>query len=332
LKISLTAPRLTQVIVLAALSLLWATGAHAEEQRCAGLGTNCICSEPLQMTSFTPLTDNFYNPTDSTTKECKGSVSQPVGSALWRQRSALSASTDATAMAALPSGHGVQRFLRSTDDHQHGWWVGHNVDVPASFVRIAARWYIYRTPTFDFNQEGTCINTKIAQMGAANESAGKNHQVINWAPGMQVYNFLHGTPSLDCCLSGPAKVWLTSAEQKGKWWVYEIAITNRAGPAYRTEMWARNVTDNGNEKKVIDTAIDSRVNNWTPPATSLVSGIRVNNHRYGGTSGTCRGWIGISHYLMAGWTTNAGQRIGPALEIEGANIPKPPPPTNVKVE
>jgi len=59
-----------------------------------------------------------------------------------------------------------------------------------------------------------------------------------------------------------------------------------------------------------------------------MSAILSNNHRYSG-SGSCRGWIGISHYMMAGWTTNAGQRIGLALEIESPG--SIPPPTNLRV-
>jgi len=46
-----------------------------------------------------------------------------------------------------------------------------------------------------------------------------------------------------------------------------------------------------------------------------MSGLLSNNHR--ASTGSCQGWIGLSHYMMAGWTTNAGQRIGAATEIEG---------------
>jgi hypothetical protein len=48
---------------------------------------------------------------------------------------------------------------------------------------------------------------------------------------------------------------------------------------------------------------------------------------------------GISHYMMAGWTSDAGQRIGAAVEIEGGGGGGTPPPldsppaapTNVKI-
>jgi MYXO-CTERM domain-containing protein len=38
-----------------------------------------------------------------------------------------------------------------------------------------------------------------------------------------------------------------------------------------------------------------------------------NNHRWP----TCNGWLGLSHYVAAGWDSDEGQRIGPAYEIEG---------------
>ena len=31
----------------------------------------------------------------------------------------------------------------------------------------------------------------------------------------------------------------------------------------------------------------------------------------------CAGWEGYSHYMMAAWPTDEGQRIGPAVEVEG---------------
>ena len=104
--------------------------------------------------------------------------------------------------------------------------------------------------------------------------------------------------------------------------------TNRSGPNFDLKMYAKNATDNGPELTIIDLATDNRVNKLTPPA--LMSTILSNNHRFSG-SGTCRGWIGISHYMMAGWTTSAGQRIGPAREVESGGGGSIPPPTNLRV-
>src|SRR3989440_5612464 len=155
----MTAQRLTQAIVLAALSLLWATNAQAEEQRCIALGANCICSEPLNTTTFAGG-PSFWNPADSTTKECSeepAAIGAPIA-----RNSPVFSSNDATAMAALPPGHTMSNFLRTDDNHQGTFFVGNGIPVSSSFVRLAARWYVWHTPVFDFKLEGTCDNSKIA--------------------------------------------------------------------------------------------------------------------------------------------------------------------------
>ena len=318
----------------AILILLFSFGAQAEEQKCSNMGAACLCSEPLQATSYTALGDIKYDATDSTTKECH--TDGVNHSAVISAAGGPIVSSDATALAALPSGHSVSRFLRRVDDHLGMYMVGGigkvgSSTLDAKYVRIAARWYIYRTPIFDFVGEETCNNSKVAQLDAG--------VVIDYdARGtarFHEYNFVTWTPAIDCCLFGPdGNPTQPTAQFKGKWWTYEIVITNRSGPATNVQMYIRNVTDNGPEIKVIDMAADSRTNNLTPPV--ILSRILVNNFRSvpAGTSDECRGWVGTSHYLFAGWETNSGQRIGPALEIEGGGLPPaiPPPPTNLRVQ
>ena len=54
----------------------------------------------------------------------------------------------------------------------------------------------------------------------------------------------------------------------------------------------------------------------------------MNNYR----QGTCGGWLGFSYYMMAGWDTDTGQRIGPAVEIEGgADTTAPGAPANLRL-
>jgi hypothetical protein len=103
-------------------------------------------------------------------------------------------------------------------------------------------------------------------------------------------------------------------------------MANRSGPNFDLKMYGKNITDNGPELTIIDLQANSQTRSLTPPG--LMSAILSNNHRYSG-SGSCRGWLGISHYMMAGWTTNAGQRIGAAAEIESPGSILPP--TNLRV-
>src|SRR6266849_8930167 len=157
----MTTQRLTQAIVLAALSLLWETNAQAEEQRCIGLGANCICSEPMNTTTFAGG-PSYWNPADSTTKEC--SVESAVIGAPIVRNAPVFSSNDATAMGALPPAHTMSNFLRTDVNHRGTFFVGNGLPVSASFGRLAARWYIWHTPIFDFEVEGSCNNSKIAQL------------------------------------------------------------------------------------------------------------------------------------------------------------------------
>lgn len=307
--------------VLMATTLDLPLQSYAAEQRCNTLGSNCICSEPFNTTTYADGPD-FWNPADSTTKECSVEAAV-IGAAIVRTSATIVGSNDATAMAALPAGHAVSFFVRANDDHQGTFFAGHGLTVSSSFVRLAARFYIYHTPLFDYEGEGSCNNSKQVELN--NDS----RIDYNTGAGFHTYNYLKFSPPIDCCVSGPAVTQPSVAGFKGKWVRHEIVITNRSGPAYRLRSFMKNVTDNTPEVAVIDTDLDSRVNNLTPP--SLMSMIRSNNHRFSAT-GACRGWIGLSHYMMAGWSTDTGQRIGAASEVEsGAGSSPPAAPATLRI-
>jgi hypothetical protein len=301
--------------------------AAGNEARCNELGGNCVCSEPFEMTGFTSGPD-FWNPNDTTTKECSVEPGS-IGGAIVRTSKTISISTDAAAMAAFPSGKSVPRFVRAEDNHQGTFFAGNGVPVSSSFARLAARWYIYRSPTFDFEGEGSCNNSKQSQ-----HDGGIVTDYNNGA-GFHTFGYTTFSPSIDCCMSGPAINQPNIQQMKGKWWRVEIVLTNRSGPGFRLQSFMKNVTDNAAELAVLDLAADSRVSNLTPP--TLMSTILSNNHRVS-FGGSCRGWIGLSHYMMAGWTTNSGQRIGAASEVEsggaggggGETVP-PSAPTNPRI-
>jgi hypothetical protein len=54
-----------------------------------------------------------------------------------------------------------------------------------------------------------------------------------------------------------------------------------------------------------------------PPVTSWDYVWPINNYREPSSGGTCNGSRDWSHAMRASWPTNAGQRIGSALEVEG---------------
>jgi len=125
---------------------------------------------------------------------------------------------------------------------------------------------------------------------------------------------------------------------KGKWWFFEIVQTKLAGPGYNLQVYVRNVTDNGPEQKVIDLQttglpgtpkLSPPIPTLTPPTTNpannfsgKVLAFMANQYREvnpASATPVCRGFTAISHYMLAGWAIDAGQRIGPASEIEGGS-------------
>lgn len=281
------------------------------EARCTELGSGCICSEILDSASYIESPTDFWRASDASAKPCsQDGTGRPV------VRTATVAGTnDATMLAALPAGATVSYALwPDEDEHEGTFFVGNGDAVSGTLVRLAARWYIYHTPVFDFKLEGTCDNSKIAELN--------NGSLVDYTtPNFHTYNYTTWSPSVDCCVSGPGPDNnVPSADMKGNWWRFELVITNRSGPDYRLQMYGKNVTDDEAEIEMIDLWDNASVDNLTPP--SLMSMLLSNNHRFA-AAGVCRGWLAISYYMMAGWTSDAGQRIGAASEIEGG---APPPP------
>ncbi len=157
---------------------------------------------------------------------------------------------------------------------------------------------------------------------------GPNNVSVNYYALWNNWIYGGGTQTVtDCCFAGPPSRNATqpSSFYKGKWIRVEGVVTNRAGGpspnGFTFKLYVQNVTDGTPEIKIVDTTIvDASVgpnNGWlgaddlTPP--SLVMDFFVNNYR----EGQCSGYRAVSHYMVAGWNTDEGQRIGPAEEIEG---------------
>src|SRR5262245_36188306 len=94
---------------------IFATNSYAAEQRCTELGTNCLCSEPLNTNSLV-YSSPYYNPADSTTKECDGFDAIP-GKAIVRPNGGLLTTNDAMIMGALPAGHTNTYVVRGPEGH-----------------------------------------------------------------------------------------------------------------------------------------------------------------------------------------------------------------------
>jgi hypothetical protein len=298
---------LVAVFVVGAMAGVSPDQAVAEEQRCGQLGGSCICSEPFNTATYADGPD-FWNPADSSTKECSAEAGVRGGAVVRTSRTVVG-SNDATALSRLPSGHRVTRFLTANNNHEGTFIAGNGAPVSSSMVRLAARWYVYHSPNFAFKTSASspCQNTKFASLDGGS--------LIDYTDGFHTYNFLQFSPAVDCCVNGPGpNADISPGQMQGKWWRFEVVLTNRSGPRFRMVMYGKNITDNSPEVTILDLSTNSSVANLRPP--ELMSTLTSNNHRWSPSGGGCAGWRGISHYLMAGWTSDAGQRIGAASEIE----------------
>lgn len=335
--------QLTQIIVLVALGIFWGAPneANAAEQRCNALGANCLCSEPFQMTAYTlEAVNNGYNPNDTSTKQCLTND----GTTIFRpgpgngvpSSSPPEIGSNPTVLAALPAGNTVARYMKGADGHTGIFETGYKFSSSDPTARTAIRWYLYFSPNFQFTN-GACLNSGkwFTMRPGYHESSTQfgndaPHMMYGWGGG------INWTPNLDCCLVGPGYDPAANAllPRPGKWFRYEAVLTNRSGsPGMAVKVYVKDVTNNTAEYKVIDTTTAcvgcGTTQDWTvasgaitaltPPA--LINIVTQELFR----NGTCAGYQAISHLMVAGWDTDAGQRIGAALEIEGGGGTNSPP-------
>lgn len=357
---------LGQVIVLVGLGIFWAPSSEAAEQRCNALGANCVCSEPLQMTGYTnldPPNGYFWNPNDSTTLECNGGLGSAVGYAVTMQdllnRSTIS--SDATILAALPAGNTVQRFLKYNEGFTGQFFLGHDFFSSLQFsTRVAMRWYEYYSPNYGFDDDpgfngvspgvNSCQGNKLMELAIPGQD-----QIVDEGfgiPNIYPFTMFDINGSQDCCgfsqlnntmpqnvlqhAMGPQTFGVSPyyTYQRGNWLRWELVIVNRDSHInpYEAHLFVKNVTQNAPEYEVIDTCLPN-AGLLTPcqhKSSQILHAVSINGYR----QGTCPGYRAYSYVMMAGWDTNAGQRIGAAVEIEGGQGgggTPPAPPTNLRV-
>lgn len=346
-----------QCLALGALGLAWAPSADAAEARCNELGANCVCSEPLQMTALTMRSGGaFYNPNDSTTKECNGQGDGlGVGYAVTRGAGDLIVSTSPTMLAALPAGHGVARMLTFPDGYTGGLNIGYIFSNDATFTkRVSTRWYEYYSPNYGFDDDPeSCNASKLFEINSSSSGVITD---IGYGP-PSIYNFLafNVAGSQDCCgygqlnvnapagvitsMAGPAAGGISPYYQyyRGKWVRWEIVVVNRDSSVnpWEQHIYAKNITDNGPEYEVASSCDTD--GGLTLPCghkkSEVFKSFAVNGFR----QNICPGTRAYSHFMVAGWDTNAGQRIGAAVEIEGGqangggDTTPPSPPLNLRL-
>jgi hypothetical protein len=214
--------------------------------------------------------------------------------------------------------------MRSSDGHNGIFWLGHRLSDSDPTARVAYRWYRYYSANHQFKGEGACENSKFAENGPIIDITGDMVHAYAWG------NF---TNSVDCCFVGPNYADgapTTAAQWRNRWWRIEVVLRKRGAgqTGFTLQVYGKDITNNGPELVFVNSSIPdlgAGPNPWTSTqATQLtpqstVSKLTSNNYR----QGTCNGYQGFSHFMVAAWDTDQGQRIGPAYEIEGVR-PNPP--------
>jgi len=339
-----TAPGRHLIPFIIGLGIFWIVNAQAaNEARCTALGANCVCSEPMNTNSWVDAgSGQNWNPADTTSsdKQCGdyNAVANAPLSASSLQSTPVSSGED---IAALPGGHTVTWVLRM--DTENGAFFGHRAAAGTPTALRAIRFYKYYSTAYNSqsNTGASCNANKLAQFGPAFQQG----PIFTFEGGeWSIYDIntsLGWNLTVDCCTgpgpgnrdAGPGLSGL-----RGNWWRIEIVMHNAAptGPGTTFDMYIKNVTTNGPELHVLDTSqslLGGVSNTWIAPLTtglhpqSNIDAMTIDMFRSTNGSTPCAGFASYSHFLYAAWSTDAGQRIGAAKEIEGL-----PPPTGLRVQ
>jgi len=249
-----------------------------------------------------------------------------------------------------------------------------------STARWAERFYVYISDNYQFPTQGGCTNGKRVLADNLDVIHGGGSIITSYNFDWQFQDVSAGGSGLctalglaqscgffkmdgpggtnyepDCCNSGgpvtsPSDISPNDfVSWNGRWWFFETIIENRLGPGFRMTVYGRDVTNNGPEKKFVDTngaygdpassnplahgggTYKPGTAQFTPNEITPIAGFLLGGKAYGYRAGVCTGFHAYTHYMQAQWDTNAGQRVGPAHEVEGGMGGPPPAPTNLRV-
>lgn len=301
----------------------------AVEQRCTDLGANCIASEPLNTNSYA-YDGNWCNPADTTGSDKQMTIGGSTGNVFENESggnmSTWSFPSSGALFTALPNISPSVNFLAQGGVGAgvgHPNFIGHVFSGSDPTARRSMRWYQYFSSAWTITT-GSCLNSgKLYELGPTTAPMVMTSSGVHSIYGWQTSQWNTG---IDCCSEGPGSQAFAydSATMNGKWWRFEFVVRNAlsTGSVTIIELWRKNVTDNGANVKVLDTA-DTTYSTGSPAwgttqATTLKPTSRLDQfYITGWRNGTCTGFLGYTHLLAAAWSTDAGQFIGAASEIEG---------------
>ena len=326
-----------------AIVLLWAVVLFApapvqaaNSLRCIELGVNCIADEPLNTNSIpNVLSNSWFNPADTTGSDKQASSSGVIAGGAIETFGGLpftsvSAGEDINA---LPAGHTITWMQRTPEGGGSGA-VSHKMPGGTPTAIMAFRFYRYYSLAHGWTGDGAggnCNSGKLFQGGTNGAFSGFYFDMFRTDTSMQTIGTSYGwnlshdgsrpTPGFAAAqaLGFPGTV-------RGKLWRVEILIHNNAPGGVPTwfELYAKNVTDNTQELRVIDSRVSCvGCGNWVTPYTDglhvTATQTEFTDNLFRSNNGdACPGFISTTHHLWAAWNTDAGQRIGAAVEVEGS--------------
>lgn len=332
------------IAALATLVPIWAGayGVGGMEDRCTELDANCVCSEPFNTTTLVQSGINCVNPADTTSagKQCTaprefdGTNSPACGASftLWTTGSS------STIINLLPNPDpAFQHYIRGIDDHTAVQWIG---GTAAGFpvARRCMRYYFYRSAVANGDPSNYTLGGNEKMMSTA------HNDMYNWnvasTTGYNLYAMdqvgwtsnTHGAFG-SCCNRGPTPgPNPTMGTYRGVWHRIEQCVSNAdgSGSGYSMKIYDKEIgtaekvqVDFGvNPCSVSDTCnasggfsycdwcsptVDSPL---TPPSTHDI-------FEAGFYRESAVGYKAASHFMVAAWATDTGQRICGAKEVEG---------------
>jgi hypothetical protein len=194
----------------------------------------------------------------------------------------LTTAPQAVPQTLMPAGNTVSHVVRF--NNPAGAMIVASVP-PSGGGRVCLRVYAKVSPDYQSTNDGACENDKWMEIG--DYFSAFNTGFSNSANGG---GFTPNVVPLDCA---------------NRWCRFEFCIDNYSNPRL-LEVYYTNLAL-GLERIM------------TFPPRLAVGGVAasdfwiINGYR----QGVCRGYREFSHAMMARWATNAGQRIGAAVEVEG---------------
>jgi hypothetical protein len=272
-------------VVAAVLLLLASAPAAAVEQRCTDLGADCVCHNDFTGTSYSDIGGGFYarNPANADSRSCGVQTPNAGRVTFW-----TSGGGPTAVIGGGPNGVNVAQLP----------WIVINEPTTAqrpSTGRFGARYYIKLGSGYESTSpSGTpCQNDKYIQISGQGVGEEPSYHTAN-----QNGFYWNGDGG------GYTPSW-TPASRIGHWIRMEMYVNELSSLSRRYEVYMLDLTTG---------ETSSRTNLVCAAPCGLPATLLEGLHRYRALN--CAGTYQITHLLMARWSTNAGQRIGAATEVE----------------